>query len=156
MIHGLAPGPMIFVENGPVIYGIFASLFISNVFLFLFAFPTIKIWGKVTRLSIQMLFPAVIILCVLGTYAFNNSIFDVKVMLFFGLLGYFMSKFGYPQAPMVIAVILGPLLEGGLRKALIMSDGSYLIFLQRPISLALLTLMALIAIVFFLKKTHKS
>jgi len=155
MIHGLSPGPMIFIDSGPVIYGIFASLFISNVFLFLLAFPTIKIWAKVAQVSIQLLFPAVIILCALGTYAFNNNIFDVKVMLFFGLLGYFMSKFGYPPAPMVIAVILGPLLEGGLRKALIMSDGSYFIFLQRPISLAFLILMALIAIGFFIKKSIK-
>jgi putative tricarboxylic transport membrane protein len=109
--------------------------------------PLIGLWVQVLRVPYNVLFPLILMFCVVGVFCSGNSAFDVLVMTLFGVLGYLFRKFGYEPAPLVLAFVLGPLLENNLRKSLILSQGSFDIFWQRPISLAclLLALAALLA-----------
>ena len=145
MIHGLAPGPELFTENSEIVYAIFACMIMANLFLFIFGSQAIKIFSLVTRLSKFVIFPVTAILCIIGVYGFNGSYFDLWVMLFFGLIGYVMRKNNFPIAPFLIAFILEPIGERAIRQSLILSDGSLLIFITRPIS-AFFIFLAIISI----------
>ncbi len=154
LIQGITPGPMIFQEHGQIVYALFVGLFVGS-FLNLFL-GRLFIRGSRSILKIpgNLLFPIIIALCFVGTYAVDNSLFDVKVMVFFGLLGFLMRKFGYPLAALLVAFVLGPMLENGLRQSLIMSRGDLSIFLTRPISLAFVTL-TLITVLYILWGQYK-
>jgi putative tricarboxylic transport membrane protein len=96
---------------------------------------TIKLWVRVLKVPQRVLLPIIVILCIVGTYALRNTFFDTAIMFVFGLLGYFMKKYGFPVVPMLLAIILGPNLEEHLRMSLIISQGDYMIFFKHPISL---------------------
>jgi putative tricarboxylic transport membrane protein len=98
----------------------------------------------VLKVPYRILFPLILLFCLIGVYSISNAIFDLYVMIAFGVLGYLMRKFGYEPAPLVLAFVLGPLMENNLRKSLIISDGSFGIFVERPMSLACLVIAALI------------
>jgi putative tricarboxylic transport membrane protein len=100
--------------------------------------PLISIWVKLLRVPYVLLFPVILMLCLVGAYSINNNILDVFIMVFFGVVGYLMKKFEYPAAPVVLALILGPMLEKSLGQSLMMSNGSFRIFLTRPIPLTML------------------
>jgi putative tricarboxylic transport membrane protein len=144
IIHGLQPGPLMITQNPNVFWGIVASMYIGNIMLLVLNLPLIGIWVQVLRAPYALLFPLILMFCVVGVYASSSAYFDVTVMVAFGVLGYLMRKFGYEPAPLVLAFVLGPLLENNLRKSLIMSQGEFAIFLERPISLACLALAAII------------
>jgi putative tricarboxylic transport membrane protein len=141
MVHGLMPGPLLFKETPHVIYAIYASLLLANFVYLLVGSFYIKIAIQVTRVSTQVLVPIIIVLCIAGSYAFNRSFFDVKVMIIFGLVGYAMRKLDYSLPSFLIAFILSPMLETSFRRSLLLSDGSMAIFLQRPVSMILVVLL---------------
>ncbi len=147
IIHGLQPGPLLMVQKPDVFWGIVASMYIGNVMLLVLNMPLIGMWVQVLKVPYPLLFPLILMFCIVGVFSSNAAVFDVFVMVVFGAIGYLMRKFGYEPAPLVLAFVLGPLLENNLRKALILSRGDFWTFVERPISgtcLALAVLMLLI------------
>lgn len=146
MIHGIMPGPTLMIEHADVTYTLLWAVLLSNFVMFLEGVVFTRMCVCVTRVGNRVLAVAVVILCVIGAFAINNSFFDVTTMLLFGVLGYFMAKVEVPVAPMVVGLILGRMLEVSLRQSLLMSRGSWMIFLRNPICAALL-LLALLSLI---------
>ncbi len=144
IVHGLQPGPLMVTQNPGLFWGIVASMYIGNVMLLILNLPLIGLWVQVLKIPYNILFPLILLFCLIGVYSLSNSIFDLYVMIGFGVLGYLMRKLGYEPAPLVLAFVLGPIMENNLRKALILSDGTFGIFLERPISLVCLLLAVLL------------
>jgi putative tricarboxylic transport membrane protein len=140
IVHGLQPGPLLMTQNPGLFWGIVASMYIGNLMLLVLNLPLIGLWVQVLKVPYKILFPLILLFCLIGVYSIGNNVFDLYVMIGFGVLGYLMRKFGYEPAPLVLAFVLGPLMENNLRKALILSDGSFGIFVERPISLTCLVL----------------
>jgi len=134
MIHGLQPGPMMFVTNVDIIYGLFVGLIVSSLALFVIGGAAIRVFRYVADIPRGILFPLVLVLCVFGCFAVNNNIFDVGVMFAMGWLGFVMMRLGIPAAPFLIAFILGPLLEDNFRQAMLMSGGTPQILFRGPIT----------------------
>ena len=133
MIHGLRPGPLMFQDNISLIYALFIGIMMSSVFLFVVGKAFIRLISRIADIPHRILFPVVLVLCVFGAYAVNNTIFDVTIMFVMGLLGFAMLKLQIPAAPFLIAFILGPMLEDNFRQSLLMSRGSWAIFFSSPI-----------------------
>ena len=138
IVHNVQPGPLLMVQNPGLFWGIVASMYIGNLMLLVLNLPLIGLWVQVLKVPYRILFPLILLFCLIGVYSIGNSIFDIYVMILFGVLGYLMRKLGYEPAPLVLAFVLGPMMENNLRKALILSDGSFSIFVERPLSLACL------------------
>jgi putative tricarboxylic transport membrane protein len=134
MIHGVQPGPLLMKQNPGLFWGVIASMYIGNVMLLVLNLPLIGIWVQVLKIPYRILFPIILLLCLVGVYSISNSVFDIYIMIGFGLFGYLMKKFEYEGAPLILAFVLGPMVEVNLRKSLIMSDGSFIIFFDRPLS----------------------
>jgi putative tricarboxylic transport membrane protein len=134
MIHGLQPGPTLIQMHPDLFWGTVASMYIGNVMCLAFNLPMIGIWVQLLRVPYKILFPLIILFCTIGAYSMNNSVFEIFIMLFFGVLGYFLRKWDYEMAPLVLAFVLGPMLENALRQSLAMSQGKFAIFFTRPIS----------------------
>ena len=134
IIHGIQPGPLLLKNNPDVFWGLVASMYLGNALLLLLNLPLIGIWVQVLKVPYKILFPLILLFCLIGTYSVNGSTFDLFVMLLFGAMGYLMRKFGYEAAPLILGLILGPILEQALRQSLLISDGSFMIFISRPIS----------------------
>jgi putative tricarboxylic transport membrane protein len=140
IIHGLQPGPLLMTQRPDLFWGIVASMYIGNAMLLVLNMPLIGMWVQVLKLPYRILFPLILMFCIVGVFASGNATFDVFMMVVFGVLGYLMRKFGYEPAPLVLAFVLGPMLENNLRKSLILSHGDFQIFLARPISAVCLVL----------------
>ena len=134
MIHGLQPGPMMFILNVDIIYGLFIGLIVSSVFLFFIGSVAIRGFKYVADIPRGVLFPSVLILCVYGVFAVNNNIFDVGVMFAMGAVGFVMLRYKVPAAPFLIAFILGPLLEDNFRQSMLMSGSSGWVLFRGPIT----------------------
>ena len=146
VIHGLQPGPLMMSQNPKVFWGIVASMYVGNIMLLVLNMPLIGMWVQVLKAPYRILFPLILMFCIVGVFASGNAVFDVFVMIGTGLLGYLMRKFGYEAAPLVLAFVLGPMLENNLRKSLILSQGSFDVFVTRPISVACLAVAAFLLI----------
>jgi putative tricarboxylic transport membrane protein len=146
MLHGIQPGPLLFTDHPDIFWGTVASMYIGNAMLLALNLPLIGMWVQILKIPYKTLFPLILLFCLIGVYCASANVFDIYVMVIFGVLGYVMQKLGYEPAPLVIAFVLGPMLERNLRQALIMSGGSMGIFLSRPISAASL-LIALVVVV---------
>ena len=142
IIHGLQPGPLMISQNPNLFWGIVVSMYIGNAMLLVLNLPLIGMWVQLLRMPYNVLFPLIVLFSIVGVYCSSNNVFDVYVMIGFGLLGYLMRKVGYEPAPLVLAFVLGPLLENNLRKALILSQGELTTFATRPISATCLILAA--------------
>jgi putative tricarboxylic transport membrane protein len=140
MIHGVTPGPLMMKQNPGVFWGVIVSMYIGNIMLLILNLPLITIWVQVLRVPYKILFPLILLFCLIGVYTVMNSVFDIYMMLIFGVMGYLMKKFGYEGAPLVLAFVLGPLMENNLRKSLIISQGDFSIFFVRPLAAASLIL----------------
>ena len=138
LIHGLRPGPLLFETNPDFVWGLIASMYIGNVLLVILNMPLIGIWVSLLRVPYKILMPLIITISSVGIYATENNTFDMWIMLAFGILGYFMRKFDFPAAPVVLALVLGPMVEKSLRQSLSISHGSLAIFFNRPIAAVLL------------------
>ena len=140
LIHGVRPGPLLVAEKPEVFWGLIASMYIGNIMLLVLNLPLIGLWVKLLRVPYPLLAPLILVFVIIGAYSVNNSVFDVGVTIAFGLLGYVIRKFNFEPAPLVLAMILGPQLEGSLRRSLIYSRGDLMVFFERPIAAALVTL----------------
>ena len=147
MIHGIQPGPSVIREQPALYWGVVASMWIGNLMLVIINLPLVGIWVSLLRVPYRLLFPAIILFCCIGAYASSNSVFSVWLMLGWGALGYFFNKIGVQPAPMVLGFVLGPLLEENFRRAMLLSGGDPAVFIQRPISAALLGVAAILLIV---------
>jgi len=152
MIHGLRPGPLMFEQNLSLIYAIFMGIMLSSAYLFVIGKISIKAISKIANIPNNILYPGVLILCIYGSYAINTNVFDVLVMFIIGILGFIMLRLNIPAAPFLIAFILGPLLEDNFRQALLMSQGTPVIFFRNEICIVfwILTVFS----VFFMVKNH--
>jgi putative tricarboxylic transport membrane protein len=155
MMHGITPGPMLMKEHPDVFWGVIGSMYVGNGMLLALNLPLIGLWVQILRIPHTILFPLVLLFCVIGSYSENYSIFDVAMMLFFGVVGYLMRKFEYEPAPLVLAFVLGPMMETALRQSLIISDGSFLVFLSRPIAAGCLIVAAGLLLTSFIPSLMK-
>jgi putative tricarboxylic transport membrane protein len=140
IIQGIQPGPSVMKEQPALVWGIIVSMWIGNFFLIVLNLPLIGLWVRLIMVPYQLLYPAILVFCGIGVFSLNNSEFDIYLMALFGLLGYVFVKIGCEPAPMLLAFILGPLMEEYLRRAMLISRGNPLVFVQRPISATLLAL----------------
>jgi putative tricarboxylic transport membrane protein len=140
IIHGVTPGPLLLSDHPQLFWGVVASMYVGNAMLLALNLPLIGIWVQLLRVPYSILFPLIILFCLIGSYSINNSSMDVLIMLVFGVIGYLMKKLSLEAAPMVLAFVLGPMLETALRQSLIKSKGSFSIFFTRPISAVCLIL----------------
>jgi len=147
MIHGMQPGPMLMKQNPDLFWGAVTSMYIGNVMLLVLNLPLIGLWVKILKVPYPILFPLILLFCLIGAYSLNNSITEVLIMIFLGFIGYLFRKFQYEAAPLVLALVLGPLLEAALRRSLLLSAGDPLIFITRPIS-AVLMLISFFLLIF--------
>jgi putative tricarboxylic transport membrane protein len=140
MIHGVQPGPLMMKQNPGLFWGVITSMYVGNIMLLILNLPLIGMWVRVLKIPYKILFPLILLFCVIGVYSVNSSVFDIFLMILFGVVGYLMKKFDYEGAPLVLALVLGPLLENNLRKSLLMSQGDFSIFFTRPLAAAFLIL----------------
>lgn len=155
IVNGLTPGPFLFQEKPELVWAIIASFFIGNILLLVLNLPLVGLWAKILEVPYQYICVGTLLFCILGAYSINQSVFDVWIMILFGIIGYVLRKLDFPLAPAVLGLILGPQLEKSLRTSLEMSAGDFTIFLQRPITLGLLIVAALILIVSALRLAPK-
>ncbi len=139
MVHGVAPGPLMISQQPELFWGFIASMYVGNVVLLILNLPLVGIFVNLLRIPYPLLYPAILIFCVLGVYAVNGSVVDVGIMTAMGALGYGLRKFDFETAPVVLGLVLAPMMEMSFRQSLSMSSGSYAIFVTRPIALVLLT-----------------
>jgi putative tricarboxylic transport membrane protein len=134
MLKGIQPGPLLMQEHPRLFWGVVGSMYVGNVMLVILNLPLIPLWIQILRIPYVILFPLIFLLTLIGSYTLNNSIWDPCIMIIFGVLGYLMKKFSYEPAPLIMALVLGPMFENAFRQSLIISDGSALIFFFRPVS----------------------
>jgi putative tricarboxylic transport membrane protein len=135
LIHGIKPGPLLMKQNPEVFWGVIGSMYLGNVMLLILNLPLIGVWVKILRIPYPILFPLILLFCLIGCYSLNNNVVEIMIMILFGVVGFLMKKFGYEGAPLILAFVLSPLMENALRQSLIMSRGSFSIFFTRPIAL---------------------
>lgn len=139
MIHGIVPGPRFLTEQPEMFWGLVASFWIGNILLLILNIPLIGLWVRMLTIPYNILFPAMLFFICVGVFSISNQVFDVYAVIVFGVIGYLMNRFGYPAAPLLLGFILGPMMEEHFKRALLMSRGDPMIFLERPIA-AVLTL----------------
>jgi putative tricarboxylic transport membrane protein len=155
MIHGLQPGPLL-IKNAPdLFWGTIVSMYIGNGMLLVLNLPLIPLWVKVLKVPYYLLYPLILLFCLIGAYSIENSASDIFIMLIFGILGFLMKKFRYDGAPLILALVLGQKLETSFRRSLIMSHGDFTIFISRPISLAFLITAILLLVIPILTQRKK-
>jgi putative tricarboxylic transport membrane protein len=140
MVHGITPGPLLIKQQPELFWGFIASMYVGNVVLLILNLPMVGLFVNLLRVPYPLLYPGIIVFCVLGVYAVNSSVVDVWIMAATGALGYFLRKLDFEPAPIVLGLILAPMIEMSLRQSLAMSDGHYMIFLVRPIATTLLAI----------------
>ena len=138
--YGIQPGPMLFTQQGSLVWTLIASLFIGNVILLLLNLPLVGLWVRLLHIPSAWLYPGILVISTVGVYGASNSLFDVGLLYVFGLLGYGMRRFDFPVAPLVVGLILGPMLEQSMRQALTISQGQWSTFVTRPLSASLLAI----------------
>lgn len=144
LLHGMVPGPTLFQNSGSTVYAILIGMLVANAVMFFMGHYLIKLFARVVLVPANMLFPAILALCIIGAYSVNTNIFDVYVMAAAGILGLFMKRMGFPLAPLIIAFLVGPMVETSMRQSLLLSGGDWSIFLTRPIALLFFALTILV------------
>ncbi len=156
IIQGIQPGPGI-IQNQPVLFwGLVVSMWIGNMMLLVLNLPLVGLWVRLIMIPYAMLYPAVLLFCVIGVFSLNNSAFDVFLMSGFGVLGYIFHRLECEPAPLLLGFILGPMMEEYLRRAMLLSDGHLSVFVERPISLTLLVLAGLVLLSIVLPTVRKT
>jgi putative tricarboxylic transport membrane protein len=146
-IHGIIPGPQVMTKNPELFWGMIASMWIGNLMLVIINLPLIGLWVKLLQVPYRLMYPAILIFCCIGIYSINNQPMDVAFTALFGLFGYMLIKFGFEPAPMLLGFVLGKLMEEKMRQALIISRGSFMTFIERPISAGLLVVTVIVLVV---------
>ena len=143
LVHGMRPGPLLFIQNADVVYAVFIGMFVANVMFLGLGLGGAKVFSQILRVPNYVLSPIILVLCVVGTYALHNNMADVWIMLISGLVGYKMKSYGFAAAPIVLGLVLGELIEVSLRRSLIVFDNNPFVFFTRPWSLAFIILTVL-------------
>jgi putative tricarboxylic transport membrane protein len=146
IMFGLQPGPQLFEKNADLVWGVIASMYVGNAILLALNLPLAGMFATLLRVRYTLLYPVILALCVAGVYSQANSADDLWVMSAFGFVGYFMKKYGFPVAPLVLGLVLEPMLETALRQSMTLSHGSLAIFVTRPISAALIVVTLLVVL----------
>jgi len=144
LTHGVQVGPLLLKQHSDIFWGVVVSMYLGNVMLLVLNLPLIGLWVKILKVPYPILFPLILLFCIIGSYSLNNNTEDVLLMIAFGVLGYFMKKFDYEGAPLVLALVLSPMMENAFRQTLLTSQGSFLVFITRPISATLLSIAVLL------------
>jgi putative tricarboxylic transport membrane protein len=144
MIYNMPPGPRLITSHPDLFWGLVTSMYIGNAMLLVLNLPLIGLWVKILKIPYPILFPLILLFCLIGAYSLNTNPVEIGLMLIFGVLGYLMKKFKYDGAPLVLAMVLGPLMDNSLRQSLLMSGGSGMIFFTRPICLVIFGAVAII------------
>jgi putative tricarboxylic transport membrane protein len=155
MIHGVAAGPQLVNERPEVFWAFVASMYVGNLVLLLLNLPFVSLFVNVLRIPYRWLYPMIIMFCVIGVYEVNHSVIDVWIMLIMGVVGYALRKFGFDPAPLVLGLVIAPTFEQSLRQSLIMSNGNYAIFIDRPIAAGLFAacgILLLLSMIAFITK----
>lgn len=147
IMHGLTPGPALFTKNPDFVWGLIASMFIGNVMLLILNLPLVRVWAKIAMIPYKLLFPIILMVILVGTYSLNGSLWDVGMMLVFGIIGYIMKKLDIPMSAMIVTFILGSQLESSMLQSLSISTEGFLIFITRPISAVVIGLSVVVFIV---------
>ncbi len=155
IVHGVQPGPTLMTQHPDVFWGVIASFYLGNVMLLILNLPLIGMWVQLLRIPYWALFPNILLLCFIGTYSSNLNIFDVWIMIVFGVLGYLLRKRKYELGPFILSFVLGPLFEQSFRQALVMSNQNPMIFLARPISASMLAISFVLLVLFFISVWRK-
>lgn len=146
IMHGIQPGPEVMTKQPDLFWGLIASMWIGNAMLLILNLPLVGLWVRLITIPYKILYPGILIFCCVGVYSVSNSIFDIYIMVVFGFIGYVLKKLQFEPAPLLLGMILGPLMEEYLRRALLLSRGDPMVFLQRPVSAALLALALLMVV----------
>ena len=154
-IHGIVPGPQVMTKNPNLFWGMIASMWIGNLMLLIINLPLVGLWVKLLQVPYRLMFPSILIFCCIGIYSINSLPSDVVFIAIFGVIGYTFIKFGFEPAPLLLGFVLGKLMEENLRRALIISRGDLMTFLDRPISAALLAVAVLLLIIALLPTIRK-
>src|SRR5699024_3148821 len=155
MIHGITPGPGMMAANEELIFVIFISIVLGGIIVFLLQTMGIRLFPKILSIQPRYLYTILFVLMILGSYFENYTMYDIWVMLFFGVLGYFMRQFNFPLVPMLLGFVLGPIAEENFRRALMYSKGDYTVFLLKPIS-AIFIIATIVLIIVSLYKEIKN
>ena len=147
IIYGVQPGPKMIIDHPNLFWGVIASMYLGNAMLLLLNLPLIGIWIKILKVPYPILFPLILLFCLIGSYSLNNSVLEMGIMVLFGVLGYLFKKFNYEGAPLILAMVLGPMMEHNFRASLGLFDGRLLGFFERPISAVIMGI-AIILLVF--------
>jgi len=154
-IHNIQPGPQVMTSNPELFWGLIASMWIGNLMLVILNLPLIGIWIKLLTVPYRWLFPAIVLFCAIGVYSTNNNSFDIWMVAIFGVIGYLFIKLGCEPAPLLLGLILGPMMEEYLRRALLISRGDWSVFLTRPLSASLLAVAAILLCIVLLPSIKK-
>ena len=155
MMYGMQPGPKMFTEHADFVMQIMQLMLLSNLVFIVIGLLSAKLSARILNAKPQTIWVSVIALCVVGSYALNNSFTDVLIMAFFGIAGFFFKRGKYPAGPFILGLLLGGMLESNLRRALVMSHGSLMIFLERPVTLVLCVMILLTLFYPLIKKKLK-
>jgi len=157
MIKGVTPGPFLIQEHPEIFWGVIASMYVGNVMLLVLNLPLVGLWVQLVRIPFGILAPVIILFTAIGSYSIQGQVFDIYSLIGFGLFGYLLRKLKFEPGPLVLAFVLGPMIEGAMRRSLLISGGSFMIFVTHPISMALIGLFALLvlgqAVVMFRKQS---
>jgi len=155
LIHGMQPGPFLLTKHPELFWGVTSSMYLGNAMLLVLNLPLIPLWVQVLKIPQRILFPLIMMFCIAGAYSLNNNVADVVTMMIFGIFGYICRKFEYDPAPLMLSFVLGPMFELSLRQSLLMSKGSFFVFINRPISAAFVLVTAIVLATAFLPYIRK-
>src|SRR5947208_3396158 len=154
-IHGIVPGPQVMTKQPELVWGMIASMWIGNLMLIIINLPLVGIWVRLLRVPYRLMFPSIVIFCAIGIYSVNNAPVDVILAGVFGLVGYWLIKHDFEPAPLLLGMVLGPLMEENLRRALLISRGDWSVFLTRPLSAVLMAIAAALLVLAVLPTLRK-
>ena len=146
IIHGIQPGPFFITQYPDLFWGVIASMYVGNIMLVILNLPLIGMWVRILTVPYALLFPLIILFCLIGVYSLNNNVYEIFILILFGFFGYLLKKMEYSLAPFILAMVLGPMMETSLRQSLTIAQGDLLIFFRRPFS-ATLMILVIIALV---------
>ena len=141
--YGINPGPLLLQQQGALVWGLIASLYIGNIMLLVLNLPLIALWVKMLRIPEPLLYGGILVFATIGTYGISQSWIDLLLLYLMGGMGFLMRRFDFPTAPVIIGMILGPLAEQEFRRAMTISQGDLMIFVEKPLSLTLLVIAVL-------------
>ena len=153
MIHGVQPGPLLIKESPEIFWGVVTSMYLGNAMLLILNLPLIGLWVRILRVPYKILFPLILLFCLIGAFSTEGKTSDTLVVIIFGVVGYLLKKFDYEPAPLIFALVLGPMFENAFQQSLLMSNGKFGIFLTRPISAAFILVAAAMLIMALLTKS---